>query len=318
MIHSFCEFSAVIQLAATFNLGCIALSGQRSFARSLSNYFFRVEDNLNAQFRDIKQRISADKQSLSNMPTKTILGIDYGKEAELLNSEFEALTKRLDKKAGEVSKIISDEYTPKFLDSLCIILGMYSIYELVLSVFINITPDTFILRFYALNTLNILLFIWCVIGEVINYRAVFCKKRYAKFFTRIIGKNSVMTSFLLLIISILFPYINSFFKPQIECSTFLSAFHFYAGLLLPFSGFVFYWAFIQILSRKAKTFIRKSINPFKESFNKLHENRDKIDIILTEFSVDKIQLSKTEQTKEGESSPTASQNTADSFRAVTA
>lgn len=40
MLHSFCEFSAVIQLAATFNLGCIALSGQKSFARSLANYFF--------------------------------------------------------------------------------------------------------------------------------------------------------------------------------------------------------------------------------------------------------------------------------------
>lgn len=310
MINSFCEFSAAIQLAATFNLGCIALSGQRSFAHSLSNYFFRVEDNLNAQFQDIKQRISADKQSLSNMPTKTILGNDYGKEAELLNSEFESLTKMLDKKAGEVSKTISDEYTPKFLDSLCIILGMYSIYELVLSVFIKITPDAFILRFYALNTLNILLFIWCIIGEVINYRAVFCKKSHTNFFTKIIGKNSVMTSFLLLVISILFPYINSFLKPQIECSPFLSAFHFYVGLLLPFSGFIFYWAFIQILSRKAKTFILKNINPIKESFNKLHEKREKIDIILNEFSVDKIQLSRTKQTKENESSPTVPTSTA--------
>lgn len=40
MIHSFCELSAAIQLAATFNLGCVALSKENSFALSVSNYFF--------------------------------------------------------------------------------------------------------------------------------------------------------------------------------------------------------------------------------------------------------------------------------------
>lgn len=84
MLHSFCEFSAVIQLAATFNLGCIALSGQKSFARSLANYFFRVENYMNVEFRRIKELISTDKSSFENIIPQTIQGKDYEEEIKYL------------------------------------------------------------------------------------------------------------------------------------------------------------------------------------------------------------------------------------------
>lgn len=64
MIHNFCEFSAVIQLAATFNLGCIALSGKNSFARSLANYFFKVQHYMDKELSDMKQLISTDLESI--------------------------------------------------------------------------------------------------------------------------------------------------------------------------------------------------------------------------------------------------------------
>ena len=118
MLHSFCEFSAVIQLAATFNLGCIALSGQKSFARSLANYFFRVENYMNVEFRRIKELISTDKSSFENMIPQTIQGKNYEEEIKYLKKEFDNLEAETNQVLDYINKEIDVNYTPKYLDSI--------------------------------------------------------------------------------------------------------------------------------------------------------------------------------------------------------
>lgn len=176
MLHSFCEFSAVIQLAATFNLGCIALSGQKSFARSLANYFFRVENYMNVEFRRIKELISTDKSSFENIIPQTIQGKDYEEEIKYLKKEFENLETETNQVLDYINKEIDANYTPKYLDSICIILGLYSLFELIMSVFIKIGKEDYILSFCALNIITILFVTTCVIAEGINYFFVLFEK----------------------------------------------------------------------------------------------------------------------------------------------
>ena len=77
MIHHFCEFSAVIQLAATFNLGSIALSGKNSFAKSLANYFFKVNSYMNKTLSEMRQLISTDQESMKKITPIEIGGHNY-------------------------------------------------------------------------------------------------------------------------------------------------------------------------------------------------------------------------------------------------
>lgn len=176
MLHSFCEFSAVIQLAATFNLGCIALSGQKSFARSLANYFFRVENYMNVEFRRIKELISTDKSSFENMIPQTIQGKNYEEEIKYLKKEFDNLEAETNQVLDYINKEIDVNYTPKYLDSICIILGLYSLFELIMSVFIKIGKEDYILSFCTLNIITILFVTICVIAEGINYFLFFSRR----------------------------------------------------------------------------------------------------------------------------------------------
>lgn len=290
MLHSFCEFSAVIQLAATFNLGCIALSGQRSFARSLANYFFRVENYMNVEFANIREHISTDKSSFENMIPQTIQKKNYKGEIESLKKEFENLERETNQLLDNINKEIDANYTPKYLDSICIILGLYSLFELIMSVFIKIGADEYILSFSALNIITILFVMICVIAEVINYFFFFSKKlpKTLNFFMQ--GKNIVFISILSLFFAWIFPDINQLFRPQIDYTDSIGRFHFYVGLLLPFVGFFIYWIYIQVLSKRAKDLIREKFSFSVKKFEVLHKRRNAIDIILTEFSIDNIEF----------------------------
>lgn len=298
MLHSFCEFSAVIQLAATFNLGCIALSGQRSFARSLANYFFRVENYMNSEFGRIKELISTDKSSFENMIPQTIQEKDYGEEIKRLKEKFENLEKETNVLLDSISKEIDANYTPKYLDSICIILGLYSLFEMIMSVFIKIGGEEYVLSFSALNVITLLIVFVCILGEGVNYIFSFQKKapKFFNFFMQ--GKNAVLLSVLSLFCAWFFPYVNRLFCPQIAYTDSIGRFHFYIGLLLPFVGFFIYWIYIQILSLKAKDFIRERFSPSMGKFQDLHDRRNEIDTILTEFSIINIQFEDNE--KDGE------------------
>lgn len=290
MLDSFCEFSSVIQLAATFNLGCIALSGQKSFARSLSNYFFRVENYMNSEFRRIKELISTDKSSFNNMIPQTICQHNYKEEIDHLKKEFENLEKKINLVLDYINKEIDINYTPKYLDSICIILGLYSLFELIMSVFMKIGKEEYILSFCALNIVTILIVIACIIGEGINYYLLFFKRSPLMLRCYMQGKSAVLVSLLSLCLAWIFPCINQLFRSQIDYTESIERFHFYVGLLLPFVGFFIYWIYIQILSRKAKDLIRESFSPSMIKFRELHDRRNEIDTILTEFSINNIQF----------------------------
>ena len=295
MLHSFCEFSAVIQLAATFNLGCIALSGQKSFARSLANYFFRVENYMNVEFRRIKELISTDKSSFENIIPQTIQGKDYEEEIKYLKKEFENLETETNQVLDYINKEIDANYTPKYLDSICIILGLYSLFELIMSVFIKIGKEDYILSFCALNIITILFVTTCVIAEGINYFLFFSRRSPMVFNFYMQGKNAVLISVSSLFFAWIFPCVNQLFRPQIDYTDSIGRFHFYIGLLLPFAGFFIYWIYIQVLSRRAKNFIREKFSPSMRKFQGLHDRRNEIDTILTEFSIDNIQFENNEE-----------------------
>ena len=168
MIHSFCELSAAIQLAATFNLGCVALSKENSFALSVSNYFFHVEKFLIQELSSIQNKISADNESIKTMNPRTIEGHDYKIEVETLQAQFKSLEESVVRATKEVQDEISRDYTPKYLDNVCILLGLYSVYELILSGLLKMSIESCVLRFYALNVITVVLFLACFLGEFIS------------------------------------------------------------------------------------------------------------------------------------------------------
>lgn len=294
MLHSFCEFSAVIQLAATFNLGSIALSGQGSFAKSLADYFFNVEKYMNLEFKKIKECISTDKNSFKNMIPQTIQGRNYKEEIEHLEKRFKLLEDETNSVLVIVKNEIETNYTPKYLDSVCIVLGLYSLFELIMSVFIKIGIEDCILSFSALNVITLLIVWVCILGEIIDYACSF-RKETSKFFNYFMqSRNAVLLSVVSLVLACLFPYVNQVFCPRIEYTDTIGCFHFYVGLLLPFVGFGVYWIYIQLLSRRAKGYIRKRFSSLKERFQNLHDRRNEIDTILTEFSINNIQFESNE------------------------
>ena len=96
------------------------------------------------------------------------------------------------------------------------------------------------------------------------------------------GKNAVLISVLSLFFAWVFPCINQLFRPQIDYTDSIGRFHFYIGLLLPFAGFFIYWIYIQILSKRAKDFIRERFSPSMRKFQGLHDRRNEIDTIMKE------------------------------------
>ena len=108
------------------------------------------------------------------------------------------------------------------------------------------------------------------------------------------GKNAVFISVFSLFFAWIFPCINQLFCPQIYYTDNIGRFHFYIGLLLPFAGFFIYWIYIQVLSRRAKNFIQEKFSPSMRKFQGLHDRRNEIDTILTEFSINNIQFENNE------------------------
>lgn len=194
-----------------------------------------------------------------------------------------------------INKEIDANYTPKYLDSICIILGLYSLFELIMSVFIKIGKEDYILSFCALNIITILFVTTCVIAEGINYFLFFSRRSPMVFNFYMQGKNAVLISVSSLFFAWIFPCVNQLFRPQIDYTDSIGRFHFYIGLLLPFAGFFIYWIYIQVLSRRAKNFIREKFSPSMRKFQGLHDRRNEIDTILTEFSINNIQFENNEE-----------------------
>lgn len=290
MIHSFCELSAAIQLAATFNLGCVALSKENSFALSVSNYFFHVDKYLKQELSNIQSRISADYASIKTMEPREIEGHDYKKDIDILKKQFEILNEFVEQKSKDIQAEISRDYAPKYLDNVCILLGLYSVYELIMSALIKMGMESYIFSFYALNLITILLFCACVIGEIVNYRHFFLGKGRIIFVDLRSAKFVVLTSVVSLVFAFLFPLINKLFVPRIFNTELIGVFHFSTGILLPFLGFFVYWIYIMYMSERAKRKIHNVAVPIIDRFNDLHENRKRIDTILTEFSVKDIDI----------------------------
>ena len=285
MIHHFCEFSAVIQLAATFNLGSIALSGKNSFAKSLANYFFKVNSYMNKTLSEMRQLISTDQESMKKITPIEIGGHNYKDEIEILKKKFKSLKDSANLKYSIIKKEIDNKYTPKYLDSICILLGIYSVFELIFSFFIKIEIESCVLSFYALNITTCLLVLFYIICEIINYFLLFYHYKKVSWFTIRESKTTAFLSVLSLIIALVFPVLNKLFIPLISCTQKMGEIHFYIGLLLPFTGFILYWIYIQILSVKAKNYIKEELLPIKNNFEELHKRKTEIDIILTEFSI---------------------------------
>ena len=294
MIHHFCEFSTVIQLAATFNLGCIALSGKNSFAKSLANYFFKVNFYMNKTLSDMRQLISTDQESMEKITPIVIDKHDYKNEIEILKKKFKSLKCSTNLKYNIIKKEIDNKYTPKYLDSICILLGIYSVFELIFSFFIKIEIESCVLSFYTLNIVTCLLVLFYLTCEITNYFLLFHQFKKTSCFSIKESKTAASLSVLSLIIALVFPVLNKLFKPIIPCNQWIGEIHFYIGLLLPFTGFILYWIYIQILSMKAKKYIREELLPMKNNFEELHKRKNEIDIILTEFGIASIVVESTE------------------------
>lgn len=234
------------------------------------------------------------------MLPQTIEGHNYEAEITSLRKRFKKLEKRRKHVFEIVNQEIDTNYVPKYLDSICLILGLYSLFELIISVFIKMGKGEYILTFSALNIVILLVILVCMIGEAVNYVSFFVRKREPEiwsFFAQ--GKNAVLISILSLSVAWIFPYVNRLFYPKIAYTESIGCFHFYVGLLLPFAGFLVYWVYIQILSRRARRLIEENFIPLKEEFESLHERRNEIDTILTEFSINNIQFDGNVQPENG-------------------
>lgn len=277
-------------MAATFNLGCVALSKENSFALSVSNYFFHVDKYLKQELSNIQSKIAADYQSIEVMQPGKIEGHDYKTDIETLKNQFTILNESVEQKSKDVQEEISRDYAPKYLDNVCILLGLYSVYELIMSALIKMGIEWCVLCFYALNIITVLLFLACIVGEFVNYRHIFLGKGKAIFVDLRSAKFIVLTSVVSLVSAFLFPLINTLFIPRIFNTELIGMLHFGAGILLPFSGFFVYWIHIMYMSERAKKKIHHVAVPIIDRFNELHENRRRIDTILTEFSVKDIDI----------------------------
>lgn len=209
---------------------------------------------------------------------------DYELEIKSLSEQFTFLKTSTEEELDRIDTEISQKYTPKYLDSICILLGIYSVYELIFSFFIKINADSFILSFFALNIitgLGVLIYLCC---ELIEYYKLFCDVTPSDSSFIKDSKTAAIFSAISLIFALLFPVLNKIFIPIIPYSTQIATIHFYIGLLLPFTGFILYWIYIQKLSQKAKQLITKRLESKKQNFNTLHDRKTEIDIILTEFN----------------------------------
>lgn len=79
------------------------------------------------------------------MIPQTIQGKNYEEEIKYLKKEFDNLEAETNQVLDYINKEIDVNYTPKYLDSICIILGLYSLFELIMSVFIKIGKEDYIL-----------------------------------------------------------------------------------------------------------------------------------------------------------------------------
>lgn len=294
MIHNVCEFSAIIQLAATFNLGCIALSGKGSFARSLANYFFKVQYFIDIAVSDMRKLIQTDLESMDKMHLLKIANKDYTQEADVLKNKFKSLKSDTESLFKEINETIDNRYIPKYLDSICLLLGIYSVCELVFAFFIKIGNSSFVFSFMAINIIISLITIIYLLCETANYLVIFHNVKILKKCRVEESKTSIILAIASAIISILFPHINKLFRPLISCTDTITTIHFYIGLLLPFIGFIIYWLYIELLSHKAKSLINEKLTPIRERFESLHHRKTEIDVIITEFSNSSIIISNSE------------------------
>ena len=249
-----------------------------------------MDKYLKQELSNIQNRISADSESIKTMVPREIEGHDYKTDIETLKNQFTILNVSVEQKSKDVQAEISRDYAPKYLDNVCILLGLDSVYELIMSALIKMGLEWCVLCFYALNIITVLFFLACVVGEIGNYRNIFLGKGKVIFVDLRSAKIIVLTSVVSLVSAFLFPLINTLFIPRIFNTELIGMLHFGAGILLPFSGFIVYWIYIMYMSERAKKKIHHVAVPIIERFNELHENRRRIDTILTEFSVKDIDI----------------------------
>ena len=111
--------------------------------------FFHVEKYLKQELSNIQSRISADYASIKTMEPREIEGHDYKKDIDILKKQFEILNEFVEQKSKDVQAEISRDYAPKYLDNVCILLGLYSVYELIMSALIKMGMELYIFSFYG-------------------------------------------------------------------------------------------------------------------------------------------------------------------------
>lgn len=289
MLRNLCEFSALLQLGATFNFGCIALSG-KSFAKSLANFFFKVDETIDKEFDSIKYQISTDKESIKQLKPRKIEGKDLDLDIKKLQNEIIDLESQRDKILKKVKSDIDKNFIPVCLDDMCLFLGFYSIYELGLVFAIKLSYDLAIL-FSTLNILCLIVILWLFICEIAHYLRVFSKMKISNKYLQIQEHKSYPSiSLCILVISIIFYIINENLLnktiPYYEC---FGQFNIIIGIILPFLGLFVYYFYVQFLSYKAHNYIKDSIKPIKEGFEELHKRKDQIDAVLTYFEKEDLE-----------------------------
>jgi len=224
--------AAIIQLGATFNLGCIALSKENSFAQSLSNFFFKKtvdnikknEDSLtqfSAKFKSLKElKVSADDEIKAKIKE---LKDDYTST----NNKAKRLFARID------APIIE-------LDNICFFLGFYSVYVLMLIAFK--IDSSLTIPYSVFNIASLLCVAFFLIREIVYLKN---NNETENSITRIGHKICVYLSISTLCIFLLFSLLKWFvFKEQISDFNYLDTFNSLISILLPFVGFVLYFFYL--------------------------------------------------------------------------
>lgn len=281
MIHDLCEFSAAIQLAATFNLGCVALFRRKTFARALASFFFKVDSTIDSTIKKIKDEYASTSDTINNIPYDEIDEDDINK-VEKAKQNLRKINNDIQDDIKNLPQKIDSSYTPSYLDSICIIIGTYCIYELILSAFLSIDTicsDYFTYSFYTLNCITFFVTFILFYFELqeayiktnkrtsgnkvhkiklVNAMKVILKTKFlAKHKTALKDtRSAAYISIYLLIITCLFPAINKIFNPIIYYNENLfKKIYFILGLVLPYIPAFFYFIFLVIKSKKVNKMI---------------------------------------------------------------
>ena len=284
MTFHLCDFAPLIQLGATFNFGCIALSGNNSFAKSLANYFFEVEKTIENQIREIQSTLVIQKNARApvsqlDASTKEALeriGKNIESDIEKLQEEYEAFGGTTESKKKELQNTIPDKYTPKYLDHICLFLGFYCVFELAFASWFKINSNI-IVPYFIFNTL--------VLFGVIGFICLDLFKK--ENLLLIVTKNAVSSANLFaafFIITIALSAINSAVPKKFYYTEFWIDFYFVlGGVLLPFLGLFFYYFYVMYLSRKAHKEIKEMVKLLKKDLSLLDKKNSELQHVVTYF-----------------------------------